>query len=208
MTDEVFALALAAGRAAIDRLEPETRLVILGEMGIANSTLAAALAAALLGAPADVLTGPGTGVEGAALEGKRAVVREMVARAPANAPPAELLRELGGRELAALVGAAARAIERRMAVLVDGFIVSAALLALVRSAPAASPFLLFAHRSAEPGHAAVLTALGAQPLLDLGLRLGEGSGALAAFPLVEAAVELHRGMATFASAGVPDREET
>jgi nicotinate-nucleotide--dimethylbenzimidazole phosphoribosyltransferase len=109
---------------------------------------------------------------------------------------------VGGRELAAIAGAVGRAAERRICVLVDGFITTAAVLAVVRANPAIRPYLLFGHRSAEPGHRHLLEALQARPLLDLGLRLGEGTGALAAYPLVELACALHHEMATFSAAGV------
>lgn len=204
MSPEVYARALAAGAAAIDALDAGTRVVILGEMGIGNTTVAAAVAAALLGGDAAELVGKGTGVEGSALARKIEVVRDAAARVR-GAEPHRVLQAVGGRELAAIAGAAARAIERRMAVLVDGFIVSAAILALVRIEPMARRALLFAHRSEEPGHARILAALDARPLLDLGMRLGEASGALAALPLLDLACALHGEMATFASAGVPGR---
>jgi nicotinate-nucleotide--dimethylbenzimidazole phosphoribosyltransferase len=204
MSDETCARAIAAGARAVDALPEETRVVVLGEMGIGNTTVASAVAAALLDEDAAGLTGAGTGVAGAALEAKRAVVAAAAARARGCAP-LEALARVGGRELAALVGAAGRAAERRMIVLVDGFIVSVAMLVLVRHVPAARPYLVFAHRSREAGHGRVLDALDAQPLLDLGLRLGEGSGALAAFPLVDLACALHDEMATFDEAAVPER---
>ncbi len=204
MSASVLDGALAAGEAAIDALDAGTRVVILGEMGIGNTTVAAAVAAALLDRDAAELVGPGTGVDRPALARKTRVVRDAVARAH-GADPLRVLQAVGGRELAAIVGAAGRAIERRMAVLVDGFIVSAALLVLVRLEPRTRPSLIFAHRSQEPGHALVLAALDARPLLDLGLRLGEASGALAALPLLDAACALHGEMATFADAGVPER---
>ncbi|WP_437631820.1 nicotinate-nucleotide--dimethylbenzimidazole phosphoribosyltransferase [Sorangium sp. So ce854] len=204
LPEAVYERALRAGAAEIDALGADTRVVLLGEMGIGNTTAAAAMTALLLGlAPEDVV-GAGTGVAGAALSRKIEVVRDAVRRVQ-GADPHRVVRAVGGKEIAALVGAAARAIERRMAVLVDGFIVSAAALALVRIDPRARAGMLFAHRSAERGHASILAALGARPLLDLGMRLGEASAALAALPLLDAACALHAGMATFASAGVPDR---
>jgi nicotinate-nucleotide--dimethylbenzimidazole phosphoribosyltransferase len=204
MAPATLAAAVAAGAAAVDALPADTRVVVLGEMGIGNSTCAAAVAAALLGSSAEHVTGAGTGVRGEALARKRAVVAAAAGRV-AGAPPARVLAAAGGRDLAALAGAAGRAAERRMAVLVDGFIVSAAMLALVRACPAVRPYLVFAHRSDERGHGRVLEALDARPLLDLGLRLGEASGALAALPLVDAACALHAEMATFDEAAVPDR---
>lgn len=201
MTAEVFARAVAAGVAAVDRLDESTRVLILGEMGIGNTTCAAAVAAALLDRDGGELTGAGTGVAGEVLARKREVVRAAAALVRGQSP-AEILRRVGGRELAALAGAVGRAAERRICVLVDGFIVSAAVLAAVRASPTIRPYLLFGHASAEHGHRAVLEALQARPILQLGLRLGEGSGALAAFPLLELACALHDEMATFSAAGV------
>lgn len=194
-----------AGRAAVADLSADTRLVVLGELGIGNTTVAAAVAAALLGESAEVVTGAGTGVAGAALANKREVVRAAAARVPAGADAWEVLAKVGGREIAALVGAAGEAATRGQVVLVDGFVVSVAMLVLVRACPSARARLLFAHRSEEAGHRRVLDALCASPLLDLGMRLGEASGALAALPLLDLACALHRSMATFADAGVPER---
>lgn len=205
MSEATFQRCLEAGKRAFELLE-RPRVLILGEMGIGNTTAAAAVAAALLGDEPGSLVGAGTGTTGEALENKRAVVRDAVARLGAETKPLEVLRRVGGREMVALVGAAAAALEARCAVLVDGFIVSSALLALVRAEPKAARGLIYAHRSEEHGHRRVLKHLDAQPLLDLGMRLGEGSGALAAFSLVELACALHAEMATFESAGVPDRE--
>ncbi|AUX36187.1 MULTISPECIES: nicotinate-nucleotide--dimethylbenzimidazole phosphoribosyltransferase [Sorangium] len=210
LSEDVYERALRAGAAEIDALGGDTRVVLLGEMGIGNTTAASAMAALLLGlAPEDVV-GAGTGVAGDALSRKVEVVRDATRRVQAassafRADPRRVVLAVGGKEIAALVGAMARAIERRMAVLVDGFIVSTAALALVRMDARARAGMLFAHRSAERGHAHVLAALEARPLLDLGMRLGEASAALAALPLLDAACALHAGMATFASASVPDR---
>lgn len=204
MSEATCRSALEAGAEAVDRLDPATRIVLLGEMGIGNTTAAAAVAAAVLECSASDVVGTGTGVSGEVLATKVQVVEDALARVGPCAPLAALQR-LGGRDIAALVGAMARAVERGMVVLVDGFIVSTAALVLCRTAPAALPGLLFAHRSRERGHQRVLAALNAQPLLDLSLALGEGSGALIAFPLIEAACALHARMATFAEAAVPDR---
>jgi nicotinate-nucleotide--dimethylbenzimidazole phosphoribosyltransferase len=173
-------------------------------MGIGNTTSAAALTALLLGLDPAEVVGAGTGVSGAALARKLEVVRDAVRRVRDD-DPHRVVRAVGGKEIAALIGAAARAVERRMAVLVDGFIVSAAVLALVHMDERARRGLLFAHRSAERGHAHVLAALSARPLLELDMRLGEASAALTALPLLDLACALHAGMATFASASVPDR---
>lgn len=212
MTPEVYAQALRTGAEESAALGPGLRVLLLGEMGIGNSTAAAAVCAALLGGDPGEYAGPGTGVHGEALARKREVLRGAVERVRRAHPdlqddPHRALQTLGGREIAAIAGAMAEAIARGVAVLVDGFIVGAAALALVRLAPAWRAGMIFAHRSAEPAHARVLAAIGAVPLLDLGMCLGETSGALAAFPLVEAACALHNEMATFAEAGVPDRED-
>jgi len=199
-----YAAALQAGAEAVAALTADTRVLVLGEMGIGNSTAAAAVSAAILGVSADMLVGPGTGVHGDALARKREAVAAALRRL-GKADPHRAVQGAGGREIAALLGAMAAAVAARIAVVVDGFIVVAAALALVRLDPGFRAGLLFGHRSAEPGHELVLQALEARPLLDLGLRLGEGSGALLALPLVDAACALHRGMATFADAGVPDR---
>lgn len=204
MDASAFEAALRAGRDAVDALTPTPRVLILGEIGIGNTTCASALAGALLGVDGGALVGPGTGVSGAALETKRRVVRGALERV-GEVTPGEALRRLGGRDMAALVGAAGRAASLGMIVLADGFIVTSALLALCRLRPAAREALLFSHRSGEPGHVRLLEALDVEPLLDLGLRLGEASGALTALPLLDAACALHTKMATFEDAQVPDR---
>ncbi len=209
-TDAMDAIALedslTAGADAVDALPEGTHILILGEMGIGNTTPASALAARLLQCSADEMVGPGTGVSGEALEAKRALVSMALARTEDSMEPLEVLQRLGGREIAAIVGAMGRAAERGIAILVDGFIVSSAALVAVRMDERLRDFLWFGHRSAEPGHARILEALKASPLVDAGLRLGEGSGALTALPLVRAAAALHNEMATFEQASVPNRE--
>jgi nicotinate-nucleotide--dimethylbenzimidazole phosphoribosyltransferase len=207
MDPETFEAAVTAGRAAVQRLPRDLSCLILGEMGIGNSTAAAAVCAALIGGDPDTLVGAGTGSHGQALERKRQVVRDALGRAGRDLGPREALRRLGGRELAALYGAIQQALERRVVVVIDGFIVTAAALPLLLEHPEARAGLVFAHRSDEQGHARVLDTLGVRPLLDLGMRLGEGSGALVAFPLLEQACRLHRSMATFASAEIPHRTD-
>jgi nicotinate-nucleotide--dimethylbenzimidazole phosphoribosyltransferase len=202
MDPDLFAAALEAGRSAVLALDPTPRVLILGEMGIGNTTPASAVAAALLGRPAADLAGPGTGLDSDGVAAKAAVIDDALRRIAGTAEPLEILRRVGGRELAAIAGAALAARGIGALVLVDGFIVTAAILAAVRSEPELREHLLFAHRSGEPGHALLLEELDASPLLDLGLRLGEGSGALAAFGLVDLACRLHGEMATFADAGL------
>jgi nicotinate-nucleotide--dimethylbenzimidazole phosphoribosyltransferase len=206
MSKATFDAAFQAGRAAVDRLSDSTNLIVLGEMGIGNTTCAAAVTCALLGLAAADVTGIGTGVAGPALTQKRDVVAKAASRAAAGTDPAEILRICGGRELAAIAGAAIRAAERGMAVVVDGFIVTAAIACAVKAVPALRPYLIFAHRSSERGHSALLSSMDAKPLLDLELRLGEASGGLLALPVIAAACALHNQMATFAEASVPDKE--
>jgi nicotinate-nucleotide--dimethylbenzimidazole phosphoribosyltransferase len=180
--------------------------VILGEMGIGNSLLAAAVTSALCGVPAEAATGPGTGAVGTCFERKLAAVREATARV-ATSDPLDVLRRVGGRELAALAGAAAEALSRRVVVVADGFIACAALAPLVAVEPAARAGILFAHRGREPGHGILLDWLGVSPLVSLEMALGEGTGALAAMPLLDLACATHNRMATFTEAGVPDAVE-
>lgn len=196
--------AEAAGAAALARARG-CDLFIAGEIGIGNTTSGAALAAALLRRPAADLVGRGTGIDDAALARKTAVIEQALMRCGGLDAPADLLRALGGYEIAALVGAYAAAPDQRVPCLVDGFVCSVAALLAVLQNPAVRPWLLFAHRSAEQGHARVLAALDAEPLLDLGMRLGEGTGAAMAVATLRLACALHAQMATFESAGVSDR---
>lgn len=200
--------ALAAGDAAAARaVDAGADLFIGGEMGIGNTTSASALACALLNRPAHALTGPGTGLDERGVTHKTRVI-EVALQRHANThgtqsrDPMTALASLGGFEIVALAGALLGCAARRLPVLVDGFIVSVAALAAVRHAPALRDWLHFAHRSGEPGHKHVLNALGAEPLLKLGMRLGEGSGAAVAVPLMRAACVLHNEMASFEQAGV------
>lgn len=198
------AAALEAGRASVERARRTgADLYIGGEMGIGNTTAATALAALLTGAPADQLAGPGTGLPPERVAHKVDVVRAALALHKAGASSAfEALRCLGGLEIAALAGAYVACAQAGLAVLVDGFITSVAALAAQRLCPGASRWFLYAHASAEPGHARVLAELDARPMLDLGMRLGEASGAGVAVPLLRMACALHAGMATFEQAGV------
>lgn len=206
MTETQVCAALASGDAAAERAASAgCRLFIGGDMGIGNTTSAAALACALLEASPEALVGPGTGLDLAGVSHKSAVVSRALKRHGNNTDPLSVLASLGGFEIAALAGAILGCAARSVPVLVDGFIVSVAALVAVRQQPELRNWLLFAHRSAEPGHQTVLEALDAKPLLDLGMRLGEGSGAAVAVPLLRAACALHNGMASFADAGVSDR---
>lgn len=195
--------ALAEGAASVARARAAgAELYIGGEMGIGNTTSAAALACAVLRESPERMAGRGTGLDVAGLERKRALLRRGLLRHESARTPVEILRAFAGFEVAALCGAFVAAAQAGLPVLVDGFIASAAALCAVHLNAEVRPWLLFAHRSEEQGHARLLQALQASPLLDLGLRLGEASGAAAAVPLLRLACALHAGMATFAEAGV------
>jgi len=203
MTAAQTEAALAVGAACVaTACAAGTDLFIGGEMGIGNTTAAAALGCALLAVPPEALLGPGTGLDAAGLARKHEALTLALARHGAACSPLEVLRCLGGLELAALVGAYIAAAQARLPALVDGFIATAAALVAVRLDPGVAGWLHFAHRSAEPGHARLLDALGGHAVLDLDLRLGEGSGAALAVPLLRAACALHGEMATFDAAGV------
>jgi len=171
-------------------------------MGIANTTAATALACALLHRPAGDLAGAGTGLDADGIARKAMVIERALALHADRKDAREQLRCLGGFEIAALSGAYIAAAQAGLPVLVDGFISTVAALAAVRINPGVRDWLLFAHASHEHGHASVLRALHAEPLLDLGMRLGEASGAAMAVPLLRMACSLHNEMATFAQAGV------
>lgn len=201
----------AALRAGADQVGADLSLFVGGEMGIANTTSAAAVFAALADLDGAATVGRGTGVDDAGLAAKQAAVDAGLARhcerwAGQRVPQTALaiLECLGGLEIAALVGAYVAAAQRGVPVLVDGFISSVAALAAVRLNAGVAGWLIFGHRSAEIGHARVLDALAARPLLDLDMRLGEGSGAMAALGVIRSALAIHGKMATFADAGVSD----
>ncbi|WP_460147165.1 nicotinate-nucleotide--dimethylbenzimidazole phosphoribosyltransferase [Pseudomonas sp. H2_H03] len=207
MTAAQGRLALQAGRDSVLRArENVAQLFIGGEMGIGNTTAASALACALLKCQASDLTGPGTGLNANGVSHKVAVIeRALALHAGQRDDALHTLFNLGGFEIAALVGAYLACAQEGIVVLVDGFICTVAALVATRLNPACRDWLLFGHRGAEPGHRHVLHSLDAQPLLDLGLRLGEGSGAALAVPLLRLACALHGQMATFAEAAVADR---
>lgn len=207
MTAQQCLQALQIGADVVDGI-PDSELFIGGEMGIANTTSATALACALLGLVPQQLVGRGTGVDAAGLQRKTDVIADALhIHAAALTSPLAILTALGGFEIAALAGAYVRCAQRGTPVLVDGFICTAAALVACRINPTIAPWLLFSHASAERGHRLLLESLllespVARPLLDLDLRLGEGSGAALAVPLLRLACALHAGMASFADAGV------
>ena len=200
MSEQEFLAAVDIGFEAVT---PGADLVCLGEMGIGNTTAAAALAAALFGGGGERWAGRGTGVDDAGLARKRAVIDRALARhAPSLADPLACAATFGGRELAAILGATLAARHRRIPVLLDGFVCTAAAAPLAKLHAGALDHAMAAHVSAEAGHRRLLEELGLRPLLDLDMRLGEGSGAAVAVLLLRAALACHLGMATFAQAGV------
>ncbi|CUH48100.1 nicotinate-nucleotide--dimethylbenzimidazole phosphoribosyltransferase [Ruegeria atlantica] len=201
MSEEELLEALRVGWTAVDH---NADLLVVGEMGIGNTTPAAAIACALFGGDAADWTGRGTGVDDAGLANKTRVVAEGITLHGGSGDGLEILRRLGGREIAAMAGAIAAARALRIPVILDGFICSAAAACLANMSEGALDHTVAGHQSAEGAHAAVLAKLGKEPLLSLGLRLGEGSGGALAINILKSAVACHSGMATFAEAGVSD----
>ncbi len=216
MTEEKAVQGIRRGAALLDETLPAPDVVALGEMGIGNSTAAAAITAALTGRPAEEVVGPGTGVDGEGLQRKREAVRTGVTRVGSEgaADPFRVLQEVGGFEIAGLVGVVLAGARAGVPIVSDGFIATAAAALAVRMAPASRDYLFAGHLSPEPGHRVLLEDLGLEPILDLELRLGEGTGAVLALPILDAAGAILREMATFEEAGIarsdddPDREET
>lgn len=205
MTDAQLDAAMISGARSVERaIAADAQVFIGGDMGIGNTAVASALACALLGESPDVLVGAGTGLDAAGIARKTATIQRALLANASAVTPRECLRCLGGFEVAALAGAFIAAAQHGMPVLVDGFITTVAALAAVALRPDVRPWLMFAHRSQERGHARVLAALGGEPLLDLHLRLGEASGAAVAIPLLRLACTLHGSMATFAEARVSE----
>lgn len=207
MDPELAEKAVAAGVAlAVATVEQGADLIGLGDMGIGNTTAASALVAALTGRPVDAVVGRGTGLDDVGLARKRAVLeRALALHRPDPRRPLEALARLGGLELAVLSGVVLGGAALRRPILLDGHPTTAAALVAVALAPRARDYLVASHRSTEPGHRVALEHLGLEPILDLGLRLGEGTGAALAMPILESACRVVREMATFASAGVSGR---
>ena len=204
MSDVLVRRALQCGA---DHAPPASDLFIGGEMGIGNTSAAAALTSALLDLPVETTVGRGTGIDDRGLALKcEAVQRALTLHISGEVSVFEVLRRLGGLEIAALTGSYIACAQRGIPALVDGYICTAAALLACRLNPGVREWMLFAHQSVEPGHRHLLQALGAAPLLDFGLRLGEGSGAAVVVPLLQAACRLHNEMATFAEAGVSTGE--
>lgn len=203
LTPKQLRAGVTAGHALAASLAERSDVIVLGEIGIGNTTVAAALLARLTGLSAEAVCGRGTGLDAQGLERKRATVAAALRANPADsADPLECLRRLGGHEFAALLGAMVAAAAARRLIVLDGFATGVAALVACRLRPAIRDYLVAGHRSAEPAHDHVLTELGLEPLLDLRLRLGEASGAALALPLIGLAARLHREMGRFDSSGV------
>lgn len=206
MTYEQCAKALELGITLAEAARKDGVLVLgTGEMGIGNTTPSSALFCAYLGFSAAAMTGMGAGVPPAGLAHKTAIIQQALdanRAAVAGGDPFAVLAALGGLEIAALAGLIIGGAARRMAVMIDGFIATAAYVAASRLAPAVRDYCFFCHGSAESGHAKVLEALGQKPLLDLGMRLGEGTGAALGFTLLDAAARIYNDMATFDDIGI------
>ena len=206
MTPEECTTALQRGRDVLDRVVPPGgNTLVLGEMGIGNTAASAMLMHGLTGKELSACVGRGTGVDDRGLERKKAVLAQALKRRPAPRDPLELLAEFGGYEIAMLTGAVLGAAARRMLILVDGFTVSVAVAVAARLDPAVLDYCVFGHCSAEHAHRALLEYLQVRALLDLEMRLGEGSGAALALSVVRAAAALFTDMATFEGAGVSDK---
>jgi len=203
MTAEQCAQAITNGMEVVRGLPGNA--LLLGEMGIANTSVASLLLARLAGLPLAEVTGAGTGLDAAGIERKRAVLQQALDVNAEATSPMDALAALGGYEVATLVGAVLQAAAERRVIVVDGFITSAAVLVASRLQPAVLQRCVFAHRSGERGHSLMLAQMQAEPLLDLGLRLGEGSGAALAWPLLQSACAVLAEMASFESAGVDNR---
>jgi len=203
MSDDILNQALIVGREQV--MNSDADVFIGGEMGIGNTTSASAIYSAILNLAPEITVGPGTGVDKDGIKNKQqAIYRAFNHHADALDSPLSILRCVGGLEIAGLVGAYIAAAQKGIPILVDGFITTAAALIAVRINPNVRDWMMFAHRSAEPAHIKALDALDATPLLDLGLRLGEGSGAATAVSIIQSALSLHNNMATFADANVND----
>lgn len=192
--------------AASTAIADGARVIAIGEMGIGNTSSASLLAHAVDVIDLDALIGPGAGLDDDGLKRKREILHRTAARRPGTLAPEDALAAFGGLEICAMSGAAVGAASRGAMVLVDGFIASSAALVALRARPELAPYLVFGHRSMEPGHRLMLESLNVDPLLDLDLRLGEGTGALLAFPMLRAACAMMSEMATFESAGVSGKE--
>ncbi|MBK3394912.1 nicotinate-nucleotide--dimethylbenzimidazole phosphoribosyltransferase [Psychrobacter sp. M9-54-1] len=200
MTAEECLAALENGMDVVKNMAGN--LLIVGEMGIGNTSAASLLLARLGDIPIDACIGRGTGLDDAGLKHKASILTQVLARHSEAQTPFDILAALGGLEIAMMAGALMQAASERRILLIDGFIASSALLAAERLAPGVAQYAIFAHHSVEPGHTHLLKLLNAEPLLDMGMRLGEGSGAALAYPLLQSACAIINEMASFNDAGI------
>ena len=207
MSSEEVEAALGFGAdLAAQAAQDGTKVIALGEMGIGNTSSAALIVHAMGDIPIEALAGPGAGLDAAGVSRKAKILQTVAKRKPGRLQPSEALASFGGLEIAAMAGAIIGAAANQCVTLVDGFIATSAAYAALTARPEAKPYTVFAHRSKEPGHRKMLEALAVDPLIDLDLRLGEGTGALLAFPLLRNACAMLNEMATFESAGVSAKE--
>jgi nicotinate-nucleotide--dimethylbenzimidazole phosphoribosyltransferase len=208
MTRDQCVTAIRQGAAIAAReIEQGSNVLGFGEMGIGNTSSASVLTSKLCGLPLEQCVGRGTGLDDAGLAKKRALLATAIAKHSEATEPLDVLATFGGFEIAMMTGAMLAAAERRALLLIDGYIATSALLVAASLYPAIKDYCVFAHESGEPGHARQLAWLGVEPLLSLDMRLGEGTGAALAYPLVQAAVNFLNEMASFESAGVSGRSD-
>ena len=200
MTAEECLAALENGMKVVE--DSVGNLLVVGEMGIGNTSAASLLLARLGDIPLDECIGRGTGLDDAGLKHKASILTQVLARHSEEQAPFDILAALGGLEIAMMAGALMQAASERRILLIDGFIASSALLAAERLAPGVAQYAVFAHHSVEPGHTHLLKLLNAEPLLNMGMRLGEGSGAALAYPLLQSACAIINEMASFNDAGI------
>lgn len=203
MTEAECLAALESGMKVAEDLAGN--LLIIGEMGIGNTSAASLLLARLGDVPIADCIGRGTGLDDAGLQHKTDILTQVLARHNEAQSPLDALAALGGLEIAMMAGALIQAASERRILLIDGFIASSALLVAERLAPGVAQYAIFAHHSVEPGHAHLLKLLNAEPLLDMGMRLGEGSGAALAYPLLQSACAIINEMASFSDAGISEQ---
>ncbi len=207
MSEAELIRALEFGaKLAVDKINAGNQVIAIGEMGIGNTSSATLLAHAIHGLPIIELTGPGAGLDETGVHRKAEILKKTAARKPGKLSPIDALKSFGGLEIAMMAGAVIGTACARGVMLVDGFIASSAAMCALAARPEAAGYTVFAHRSREPGHNAMMAAIGADPLMDLDLRLGEGTGALLAYPLLCNACAMLSDMATFESAGVSDKD--
>lgn len=207
LTAEELQKALEFGAAiASEAVHNGARVILLGEMGIGNTSSATLLAHAIHGIDIETLTGPGAGLDAEGVNRKAEILKKVASRKPGLLDAHTALAAFGGLEIACITGAVIGAASAGAVVLVDGFIASAGAMCALKARPEAQEYTVFSHRSKEPGHRAMMQAVGREPLIDLDLRLGEGTGALLALPLLRCACAMLNDMATFESAGVSGKE--